>query len=114
MIDEILGVFQEDWVLMDSVSGGDSPALPPSMVSGGDNMTGGDYYQINLYTLPAPDGQEETAVQEEVVQEETQYTLWDKPLEEYTVSEGLLLILVVIAVAVLAWKIIGGGFKWLK
>ena len=97
MIDEILGVFQEDWKLMDTVSGGDS-------VSGGDNMAGGDYYQINLYTLPAPGGQEET----------TQYTLWDKPLEKYTVSEGLLLILVVIAVAVLAWKMIGGGFKWLR
>lgn len=37
-----------------------------------------------------------------------QYTLWDKPLEEYTVTEGLLLILVLCAVGLVIHKIIGG------
>ncbi len=77
--------------LVGSVSSGDQY---PVSVSGGDAI-----YIINA----APPDQEEEIV----------YTLWDKPLEEYTVSEGLLLLLVIIALAALIWTAIKGGFKWL-
>lgn len=93
MIDDILDLFDGEWV--GSVSSGD--ALPVSSVSSGDAA----YYEINIYTLSDNDGAQEM-----------QYTLWDKPLEEYTVSEGLLLMLVVIALIALVWSAVKGGFKW--
>lgn len=85
-------------LLQGSVSSGD--ALSVSSVSGGDAA----YYEINIYTVSGNDG--EAALQEE------QYTLWDKPLTEYTVSEGLLLLLVVTALVSLVWSAVKGGFKW--
>lgn len=81
---------------LQSVSSGD--ALPLSSVSGSDAVT----YYINLYTLPEPTQEPETMV----------YTIWDKPLEEYTVTESLLLFLVIIALVVFVWAAIKGGFKW--
>lgn len=84
-------------LLPDSVSSGD--ALPVSSVSSGNAA----YYEINIYTVSGNDAE---AAQEE------QYTLWDKPLTEYTVSEGLLLLLVVIALIALVWSAVKGGFKW--
>lgn len=106
MTNDILDLLQGDWLPAGTVSGGDLPGM--ESVSGGDASGGGiNYYQVNLYTLP------EDPVLEVSESQEIQYTLWDKPLEEYTVTEGLLLILVLIAVAVLAWSMIKGGFKWL-
>ena len=111
MVDDILELLQSDSLLVDSVSGSDvfSGDDLPGMesVSGGDAPGGGIiYYEINLYALP-----EEPDV-EYFDAQEVRYTLWDKPLEDYSVTEGLLLILVVIAVAVLIWNMIKGGFKW--
>lgn len=95
MIDnDISGLFDGEWI---SVSSGD--ALPFSSVSGGDAPAA--YYEINMYMLPVLPPETETL-----------YTLWDKPLEEYTVSEGLLLLLVVIALVALIWSAVRGGFKW--
>lgn len=91
-MDTNVDVLQDLDVLVGSVSSGDQY---PVSVSGGDTI-----YIINA-ALPS----EQEA---EIV-----YTLWDKPLEEYTVSEGLLLLLVIIALAALIWTAIKGGFKWL-
>lgn len=107
MIDDILDLLQGDWLPVSTVSGGDLPGV--ESVSGGDAAGGGiNYYQVNLYTLS------EEPVMEVSESQEIQYTLWDKPLEDYSVTEGLLLLLVLIAVAVLVWGMIGGGFKWQK
>lgn len=84
--------------LLDSVSSGDAGAS----VSGGD---AGTFYEINVYMLPESTSEPE-------LETEIEYTLWDKPLEEYTVSEGLLLLLVVIALIALIWAAIRGGAKW--
>ena len=108
MTEDIMTFLDGNWA--GSVSSGNAADL-----SGVDSVSSGDaagvtYYQINLYSVsgdPA-DGNGAAAPQE------LQYTLWDKPLENYTVTEGLLLILVVIAVAVLVWQTIKGGFKWQK
>lgn len=75
---------------LDTVSSGD--AVSSSSVSGG------DAYYINVYMLPEPTQEPEV---EEVV-----YTVWDKPLENYTVTESLLLVIVLIALVVLVWVII--------
>lgn len=101
---DILDLLQGDWLPLESVSGGNVPGM--ESVSGGDAPGSGiNYYQVNLYTLP----------DKPVVEaQEIQYTLWNKPLEDYSVAEGLLLILVLIAVAVLIWSMIEGGFKWSK
>lgn len=77
--------------LPDTVSSGDAAA---ASVSSGDV-----YYQIEVHTVSGSDTG-------------PQYTLFDKPLTEYTVSEGLLLILVVIAVCKFVWSGIKEGFKW--
>lgn len=92
-------VFDGEWI--QTVSSGDAPPL--SSVSGGDSSAA--YYEINMYMLPE-------STQELPPETETLYTLWDKPLEEYTVSEGLLLLLVVIALVALVWSAVRGGFKW--
>lgn len=84
--------------LLPSVSAGDA-----SSVSDGDNI--GDninvYYQVDVYTVSGSDT-------------DPQYMLFDKPLEEYTVSEGLLLILVLLFVGKFVWSVIEEGFRWLS
>lgn len=80
--------------IMDTVSSGDAGAS----VSG-NNV----YYQIEIYTVSGSDADAGP-----------QYTLFDKPLEDYTVSEGLLLILVVLLVGKYVWSAIKEGFKWLS
>ena len=45
---------------------------------------------------------------EEVRQTAEAYTIWDKPLEEYTVSEGLSLIDTFILLGIIVFSIIGG------
>ena len=85
--------------LLETVSSGDAA---PFSVSGGDAA----YYEINIYTVSGNDG--EAALQEE------QYTLFDKPLEKYTVSEGLLLILVLLLVGKYVFSAIKEGFKWMS
>ena len=79
-------------------------------VSAGDNasVSGGDNALTNIYIVGLP--QDITAA--EVVTEPI-YTLFNKPLETYTVEEGLLLILVTLAVIALIWNIVKGGFSWL-
>lgn len=81
-------------LLPDSVSSGDAYS-----VSSGDNIN--VYYQIDIHTVSEPDV-------------DPQYTLFDKPLSDYTVSEGLLLILVVLLVCKVVWFVIKEGFKWLN
>lgn len=75
-------------------------AVPPSAAT---SVSGGDItlYQIEVYTVSGSD-------------QELQYTLFDKPLDEYTVSEGLLLILVIIAVGAVVWTAVKEGFRWLS
>lgn len=75
-------------------------AVPPSAAT---SVSGGDIalYQIEVCTVSGSD-------------RELQYTLFNKPLEEYTVSEGLLLILVLVAVAVVVDDIVGRAFRWLS
>lgn len=80
---------------LDSVSGSDAVLS---------SVSGGDAYYINVYVLPEPTQEPEV--------KEVFYTVWDKPLENYTVTESLLLVLVVIVLVVLVWVIIRGGFKW--
>lgn len=80
-----------------SVSGGDNP---------GDVSTQPNIYIISLSQEADPD------VSVESVPVEV-YTIWDKPLEEYSVSEGLLLIIVTLAVIAFIWSIVKGGFSWL-
>ncbi len=93
--------YTSDWipdVLPVSVSSGDAADLfAGTSVSSGDNIT--LYYQV--YTVSGSD-------------QEFQYTLFDKPLDEYTVSEGLLLILVIIAIIAVVWTAVKEGFKWLS
>lgn len=93
---DILDLLDGEWI-PGSVSSGD--ALLLSSVSGGDAIR---YYQINLYAVP------------EEVQEELKEDIWTKSLDDYTVSEGLLLFLDVMILAVLVWIIVKGGFKWQK
>lgn len=96
---EILELLESEW-LPGSVSSGD--ALPLSSVSGGDAA----YYEINIYSVSGNDG---------AAAQEMQYTLWDKPLEEYTVTEGLLLLLDLMILVALIWAIVQGGYKiWQK
>lgn len=78
-------------------------AVPPSAADVGTSVSGGDItlYQIEVYTVSGSD-------------QELQYTLFDKPLDEYTVSEGLLLILVIIAVGAVVWTAVKEGFRWLS
>lgn len=83
-------------LLPESVSSGDA-LESSSSVSCGDNIN--VYYQVEVYTVSSPDAG-------------PQYTLFDKPLEEYTVSEGLLLILVLLVVCKFVWSVIKEGFKW--
>lgn len=108
MIEDILSLLQGDWLPAGSVSAGDMPGI--ESVSAGDFGNGINYYQVNLYTLPGdPAGDILDSESQEI-----QYTLWDKPLEDYSVSDGLLLILVLIAWVLLVLKLVEGGFKWLK
>lgn len=90
----------DNWItdiLPASVSDGDAgQPLTGTSVSGGDNIT---LYQIDVYTVSGSD-------------QELQYTLFNKPLDEYTVSEGLLLILVIIAVGAVVWTAVKEGFRW--
>lgn len=91
-------------VVNQTVSGGDNVET----VSGGDNIdTTPTIYILNM----ASDDPVETAGPQT---EETAYTLFDKPLEEYTPAEGLLLIIAVLAVIVCIWHIIKEGFSWLS
>ncbi len=79
-------------LLPETVSSGDAAAVPS--VSNGDV-----YYQIEVYTVSGFDTG-------------PQYTLFNKPLDDYTVSEGLLLILVLLIAGKYAWLVIKEGFKW--
>ena len=80
--------------LLPSVSAGDA-----SSVSDGDNIN--VYYQIDVHTVSESDLGPE-------------YTLFDKPLDEYTVSEGLLLILAFLAICEAVFALVKEGFKWLS
>lgn len=74
-------------------------------VSSGDalSVSGNDNALTNVYIIGIPQEQQETAT-------ETAYTIFNKPLEEYTVSEGLLVILVILAIVCVVYKIVKGGF----
>lgn len=80
-------------LLPESVSSGDAG----SSVSSGDNITVN--YQV-IYTVSGSDAAD------------PQYTLFNKPLDEYTVSEGLLLIIVVLVLGKFVWNVIKEGFKF--
>lgn len=82
-------------LLPETVSSGDAA----SSVSSGDNVN--VYYQVDVYTVSGSDAG-------------PQYTLFDKPLDDYTVSEGLLLIIVVLLIGKFVWSVIKEGYKWLS
>lgn len=94
MMDEDLEMIER---VLETVSGSDADVL--SSVSGSDAVN--VYYQVEVYTVSGGDA-------------EPHYTLFDKPLTEYTVSEGLLLLLVVLLVSKFVWSAIKEGFKWLS
>lgn len=79
-------------------------------VSAGDNasVSGNDNVPANIYIVGIP--QDSAADQTE---QEISYTLFNKPLEEYTVSEGLLLIIVTLAVIAFIYHMVKGGLSWL-
>lgn len=47
-------------------------------------------------------------------QEQQTLSLWEKPLVDFTPTEGILLILLVVVLYVFVDEIIGGIIKWLK
>lgn len=84
-------------------------------VSSGDSIESvscnGDFGNVpaNIYVINML--QDEEPVSEVNVSEEVSYTLWDKPLDEYSVSEGLLLIIALVIFLYGVCKTIIGGFK---
>lgn len=96
-----------------TVSGGDNviiedmPETELQTVSGNDSI---ESVPTNVYVINMMQEQPETEIQEQV--SEPVYTLFDKPLEDYTVSEGLLLILVVVAVLRVIWDAVKWAFSW--
>lgn len=104
----------EDVAGLLSVSGGDNAGsgmitdysfLPEGIgeilsVSSGDSAS-------NIYIITLPQDADTD------VSTEMEYTIWDKPLEEYSVSEGLLLIIVTLAVVAFIWGMVKGGVSWL-
>ncbi len=110
-----------------SVSGGDNvfsrmtdqalvPAGPDGAlsVSGGDGLSAGNgSMPPNIYIIPLSQAAD-TDITDGSVSAETVYTIWDKPLEKYSVSEGLLLIIAVLAAVAFIWCIVKGGFSWLN
>ena len=85
-----------------SVSSGDALTVSGNSVSGNDSAP------TNIYIFGMPQEESFTETIEEIT-----YTLFDKPLQKYSVSEGLLLILVTLAVIAFIWKVAKGGFSWL-
>ncbi len=89
-------------------------------VSSGDNVeslesvSGNDFPEntsANIYVISLIREEEKEAIP--VVSEEVNYNLWNKPLEEYSVSEGLLLIAVVGLIMAFVYCFIKGGFAYL-
>ncbi|MBQ9140515.1 MAG: hypothetical protein IJX63_01815 [Lachnospiraceae bacterium] len=78
-------------------------------VSGGDSLTEYESIASALSTL-SEDNQMLLAELEESQTVATQ-TIMDKPLAEYTPTEGLLLILVVLALGTTIFRIVGGIIK---
>ena len=101
-----------------SVSGGDNVFSRMTdqalSVSGGDGLSAGNgSMPPNIYIIPLSQAAD-TDITDSSVSAETVYTIWDKPLEEYAVSEGLLLIIAVLATVAFIWGIVKGGFSWLN
>lgn len=92
-VKESEGIEETQEVLEETVSMGDAI---PFAISGED----GTSLTVEDITLAINDAEVTVAAEP--------YTLWDKPLEEYTVTEGLLLILVLCAVGLCISRIIGG------
>lgn len=91
------------------------PAGPDEVlsVSGGDGLfAGSGSMPPNIYIISLPQAAD-TDITDDSVSTETIYTIWDKPLEEYSVSEGLLLIIAALAAVAFIWGIVKGGFSWL-
>ncbi|MDE7223501.1 MAG: hypothetical protein K2O34_06940 [Acetatifactor sp.] len=76
-------------------------------VSSGDGNMQPNIYVISLLQDAGTD------VSADAFSAEEAYTVWNKPLEEYSVSEGLLLIIVTLAVVAFIWGVVKGGFSWL-
>lgn len=77
-------------------------------VSSGDalSVSGNDNALTNVYIFNLPQEEQETAT-------ETAYTIFNKPLEEYTVSEGLLVIIAILAIVCVVYNFVKGGiFPW--
>lgn len=103
-----------------SVSGGDNvfsrmtdQALVPAGSDGALSVSGNGSMPPNIYIIPLSQAAD-TDITDGSVSAETVYTIWDKPLEEYSVSEGLLLIIAVLAAVAFIWCIVKGGFSWLN
>ncbi len=94
-----------------SVSGGDN--VFSRMTDQALSVSGNGSIPPNIYIIPLSQAAD-TDITDGSVSAETVYTIWDKPLEEYSVSEGLLLIIAALATVAFIWGIVKGGFSWLN
>ncbi len=78
-------------------------------VSGGDLTVSGNVYVENFVDYGPV--LEDIHAELQTLKKEEQ-SIWDKPLEDYTVTEGLLLCLVLMMIALLIGKIFRGGEKY--
>lgn len=79
-------------------------------------VSGNDVFEstpTNVYIINTLQEDTEKDLETTVEQEET-YTLFNKPLEQYSPTEGFLLILTVLCVIVFIYHIVKGGFSWLS
>ena len=93
-VEDLEGTVSVEELLNDTVSGGD--AEEPLNGSGGVS---------SLSVEDIADAIDLNGTEVYVIQE---YTLWDKPLAEYSVTEGLLLIIALCLIAGVIHKVIGG------
>ena len=93
-VEDLEGTVSVEDLLNDTVSGGD--AEEPLNGSGGVS---------SLSVEDIADAIDLNGTEVYVIQE---YTLWDKPLAEYSVTEGLLLIIALCLIAGVIHKVIGG------
>lgn len=79
-----------------------------------DGETSGEIFSEPVYTGPLEiAGMDQLLRDLETVTVTVDHSALDTPFEEYTVTEGLLLLLLVLVVASWCVKMIKGGFSWL-
>lgn len=92
----------------ESVSGNDVPAEPvPESVSGNDAP--GESVSGNGVSGNSVSGNDYMPVLTDMYAEMQQPSIWDKPLEDYTVTEGLLLLMFTLLLALITGKFFKKG-----